>query len=125
MNAPPFPCGLEAAMAMVGGKWKLLILFHLTRSPHRYGDLRRAVTGVSDKMLTQQLKELQADGLVERRDYQEVPPRVDYSIPDTDFARTLTAALAPLCAWGTEHQVAVKRLIDRRESAADVSEEVG
>jgi DNA-binding HxlR family transcriptional regulator len=117
MTALPFPCGLEAALALVGGKWKLLILFHLTKGPHRYGDLRRAVTGVSDKMLTQQLKELQVDGLVVRRDYQEVPPRVDYSVANTDFARTLTMALAPLCAWGTEHKAQVERLIVRREGA--------
>jgi DNA-binding HxlR family transcriptional regulator len=118
MTALPFPCGFEAALAVIGGKWKLLILFHLAKGPHRYSDLRRAVTGVSDKMLTQQLKELQADGIVDRRDYQEVPPRVDYSLTDTDLGRTLVVAIAPLCAWGTEHRAEVERRIARRESAA-------
>ena len=67
-----FTCGLEAALAVLGGKWKPLILFHLARDTRRYGDLRRAVGGVSDKMLIQHLKEMQADGVVRRLDFKEI-----------------------------------------------------
>lgn len=117
MTARPFTCGLEVALAVIGGKWKPLILFHLAHGRRRYGDLRRAIGGVSDKVLIQQLKELQADGIVERRDHQETPPRVDYSV--TDFGRTLAEALAPLCAWGTAHGAEVEQLIAHRRVGAE------
>ena len=81
MTRAPFSCGLEAALVVVGGKWKPLILFHLGPSRRRFGELRRLVAGVSEKMLSQQLRELQADGIIERRDFQEIPPKVEYA-PD-------------------------------------------
>src|ERR1700736_3083761 len=75
MTAITLTCGLDAALAVIGGKWKPLILFHLGHGTRRYGELRRVVGNVSDKMLIQQLKELQADGIVERRDFKEIPPK--------------------------------------------------
>lgn len=69
---------------------------------------------VSDKMLIQQLKELEADGLVKRTDYKEVPPRVDYSL--TALGRSLAEALVPLCSWGTEHIAEVSRVFSEREA---------
>lgn len=79
-NLPGFTCGLDATLRVVAGKWKPLILYFLAQGgPTRYGELRRSVRDVSDKMLIQQLKELESDGLVKRTDYKEVPPRVDYS----------------------------------------------
>ncbi len=105
-------CGLNAALAVIGGKWKPLILFHLAAEPRRFGDLRRQVGGISEKILIQQLRELQADGIIARRDFQEVPPKVEYSI--TPFGRTLAEALQPLCAWGTANAAAVEALTERR-----------
>lgn len=96
-----FTCGLEAALFVVGGKWKPLVLFHLAQGPLRYGELRRTVGGVSDKVLIQQLKELQADGVVSRVDYGEIPPKVEYSL--TGLGESLARALAPLCEWGSGH----------------------
>jgi DNA-binding HxlR family transcriptional regulator len=75
MKNGAFTCGLDAALAVIGGKWKPLILFHLAHEVRRYGELRRAVGGVSDKVLIQQLKELEADGIIKRLDFKEIPPR--------------------------------------------------
>lgn len=107
-----FTCGLEAALAVLGGKWKPLILFQLAHDTRRYGELRRAVGGVSDKMLIQHLKEMQADGVVRRVDLKEIPPKVEYSL--TPFGRTLAKALAPLCVWGTRHMSEVEKVMSRR-----------
>ena len=115
MKKDPFTCGLDAALYVLGGKWKPLILFHLAHETRRYGELRRAVGGVSDKVLIRQLKELQADGIVDRLDYGEIPPKVEYSL--TAFGRTLGKALAPLCEWGTTHSSNVEAIMERRKAA--------
>lgn len=117
MAAIAFNCGLDVALAVIGGKWKPLILFHLAHGARRYGELRRAVGGVSDKMLIQQLKELHADGIIDRLDFKEIPPKVEYSL--TAFGGTLTKALAPLCVWGTEHTSEVEALMSRRQTPED------
>ena len=72
MKKSAFTCGLDAALFVLGGKWKPLILFHLAHGTRRYGELRRAVDNVSDKVLIQQLKELQADGIIDRVDFREI-----------------------------------------------------
>jgi DNA-binding HxlR family transcriptional regulator len=110
---PGFTCGLDATLRVIAGKWKPLILYFLAQGgPTRYGGLRRAIRDVSDKMLIQQLKELEADGLVKRTDYKEVPPRVDYSL--TPLGHSLAEALVPLCAWGTENMAEVTRVYAQR-----------
>ena len=112
---PGFTCGLDATLRVIAGKWKPLILYFVAQSgPTRYGDLRRAVRDVSDKMLIQQLKELEADGLVKRTDYKEIPPRVDYGL--TSLGRSLAEALVPLCSWGTENLAEVTRVFAQREA---------
>lgn len=114
-KAPGFTCGLDATLRVISGKWKPLILYFLVLGgPTRYGELRRAVRDVSDKMLIQQLKELEADGLVKRTDYKEVPPRVDYSL--TPSGRSLAQALEPLCVWGAENMAEVARVIAQRDA---------
>ncbi|WP_159949563.1 helix-turn-helix domain-containing protein [Rhizobium sp. 18065] len=115
MEKPGFVCGLDAALAVMGGKWKPLILFHLAHEARRYGGLRRAIGNVSDKMLIQQLKELEADGIVERFDFKEIPPKVEYSL--TPFGQTLAGALKPLCAWGVDHMTEVEKLMLRRHAS--------
>lgn len=117
MTKITFNCGLDASLAVLGGKWKPLILFHLAHGVHRYGELRRAVGSVSDKVLIQQLKELQMDEVVERIDYKEIPPKVEYSL--TPFGLSLAKALAPLCVWGTEHMSEVERISLRRQTSSD------
>lgn len=111
---PGFTCGLDVTLRVVAGKWKPLILYFVAQDgPTRYGELRRAIRDVSDKVLIQQLKELEADGLVKRTDYKEVPPRVDYSL--TTLGHSLAQALVPLCSWGTEHMAEVSRVFAERE----------
>lgn len=112
---PGFTCGLDATLRVIAGKWKPLILYFVGQGgPTRYGELRRAIRDVSDKMLIQQLKELQADGLVKRTDHKEVPPRVDYSL--TPLGQSLALALVPLCTWGTENLAEVARVFAAREA---------
>jgi DNA-binding HxlR family transcriptional regulator len=109
-----FTCGLDATLRIISGKWKPLILYFLLRGPTRYGDLKRAVRDVSDKVLIQQLKELDADGVVLRTDYKEVPPRVDYTL--TPLGQSLAHALEPLCAWGTENIAEMQKIFAERDS---------
>ncbi|WP_342658172.1 helix-turn-helix transcriptional regulator [Sphingomonas sp. NY01] len=109
-----FSCGLDATLRVIAGKWKPLILYFLRQGPNRYGALKRAVRGVSDKVLIQQLKELESDGVVLRTDHKEVPPRVDYTL--TPLGRSLAEALEPLCIWGVENMDAVARVLAEREA---------
>lgn len=102
-------CGLDVAFAVVGGKWKPLILYHLSPGPQRFGDLKRLVAGISEKVLIQQLRELAAAGVLTRHDYQRVPPMVDYTM--TAFGMTLAQALMPLCVWGTLNRAHVTEVM--------------
>lgn len=115
MSADQFTCGLDAALAVIGGKWKPLILFHLAHDTRRYGGLQRAIGTVSHKVLIQQLKELEADGLINRVDYKEIPPRVEYSL--TEFGQTLAGALGSLCEWGTVHSEKIGKLMMSRTAS--------
>ncbi|NWA43425.1 helix-turn-helix transcriptional regulator [Pseudomonas reactans] len=112
---PPFTCGLDASLRVLGGKWKPLIIFFLYDGSKRYGELKRLVQGVSDKMLIQALKELESDGIVLRTSYNEVPPRVDYAL--TTVGRTLADALIPLCGWGTQNAELISSAMAKRAEA--------
>ncbi|MCC3303531.1 winged helix-turn-helix transcriptional regulator [Sneathiella sp. HT1-7] len=112
----PFICGLDASLRIIGGKWKPLILFFLGHGPKRYGELKREVRGVSHKMLIQQLKELEAHGVVLRTDYKEVPPRVDYTL--TPFGESLIEAMVPLCGWGERNSEVIEKVISKRKEGA-------
>ncbi|WP_062650296.1 winged helix-turn-helix transcriptional regulator [Streptomyces maremycinicus] len=97
----PYICGIDAALDVVSGKWKGLILWELdAHGVRRFAELRRGLPGVSEKMLTQHLREMEEDNLVHREVFAEVPPRVEYSL--TEHGHTLNQALAPLGAWGSD-----------------------
>ena len=98
MPSHPYNDGLGPVLEMIGGKWKGLIIWRLHEGAVRFGELKRTIAGVSEKMLTQQLRELEADGLVHRELFPEVPPCVEYSL--TPLGRSLNDALTPLCEWG-------------------------
>ena len=114
-ETPRFICGLDATLHVISGKWKPLILFFLNKGPTRYGELKRSVRGVSDKMLIQQLKELESDGIVRRTDYGEIPLRVDYSL--TPFGTSLVRAMEPLCGWGETYEEDIAAAMDRRKAS--------
>jgi DNA-binding HxlR family transcriptional regulator len=107
-------CGLNATLRIISGKWKPLILFFLRSSPKRYGELKRLIPGVSDKVLIQQLKDLEADCVLERNNYNEVPPRVDYTL--TALGESLADAIKPLCTWGTEHALEMKDIFAKQDA---------
>ena len=100
-------CAVEAALRFIDGKWKGVILWHLLDGTLRFNQLRRLLPGVTQRMLTNQLRELEADGLVHRRVHAEVPPRVEYSL--TERGRTLEPVLSALKAWGDAQEGEVAR----------------
>ncbi|NRQ33764.1 helix-turn-helix transcriptional regulator [Nonomuraea sp. NN258] len=94
----PNVCGVTAAIAVIDGKWKTALLWMLESGPRRPGELRRGLPGLSEKVLTQALREMEGDGLVHREVFDERPPKTEYSL--TPFGRELSEALAPLSDWG-------------------------
>ncbi len=95
-----FTCPVEATISLIGGKYKAVILWHLMSSTLRYSELHRKMPKATDKMLAQQLRELEKDGLIHRTVYPVVPPKTEYSL--TEQGRTLAPILDALCDWG-EH----------------------
>lgn len=91
-------CPVTAAIDVIGGKWKPLILYYLMQRTHRFGELRRLISGITQQMLTAQLRELEAAGVVHREIYREVPPKVEYSL--TPLGQSLRSVLEPMIAWG-------------------------
>ena len=92
---------VRATLTVLGGKWKILILWHLKEQARRFGALKRLMPEITEKMLIQQLRELEADGIVARMVYTEVPPKVEYSF--TNYGRSLEPVLHALCDWGEAH----------------------
>ncbi len=91
-------CPVEVSLMMIGDKWKVLILRELMAGTKRFGEIMDAINGVSQKVLTQKLREMESDGLLNRVAYAEIPPRVEYSL--TDLGRSLGPVLDSLKAWG-------------------------
>jgi DNA-binding HxlR family transcriptional regulator len=97
----PYICGIDAALDVVSGKWKGLVLWELdSHGTRRFAELRRALPGVSEKMLTQHLRQMEEDELITRTVHAEVPPRVEYAL--TEFGERLNKALIPLGDWGRD-----------------------
>lgn len=92
---------VQATLSVLGGKWKILILWHLKDQTRRFGELKRLMPEITEKMLIQQLRELESDSILARTVYSEVPPKVEYSF--TDYGRSLEPVLHALCDWGEAH----------------------
>lgn len=100
-KATPTNCPIEQTLALIVGKWKTVILWHLSSGTKRYSELRRLIPEVSEKMLIHSLRDLEKNLLVQRNVYHEVPPRVEYSL--SKKAQTLTPILASIDSWGKKH----------------------
>jgi DNA-binding HxlR family transcriptional regulator len=95
-------CPVETTLSVIGGKWKALILWHLRDQIKRFGELKRLMPGITQKMLAQQLREMEKDGLVKRKIYPQVPPKVEYSL--TDCGKSLCPILDMMGEWGSKHK---------------------
>ena len=101
MEKRAYRCPVGATLSVMGGKWKPLILWEIHNEPRRFTYIKHAIEGITQKMLTQQLRELEADGLIARQVYDEMPLRVEYSL--TPLGKTLFPVLAAMAKWGYEN----------------------
>jgi DNA-binding HxlR family transcriptional regulator len=92
---------VNITLKVIGGKWKPLLLWLLSQKTMRFSEIQREISGVTQKMLTQQLRELEKDGLVKRKVYPVIPPKVEYSI--SDYGKTLSPVLKSMAKWGEKH----------------------
>lgn len=96
-----YQCSMEFVMRLIGGKWKAMILYHLRDGVMRFSEIKKCLPRITQKMLTQQLRELESFGLVHRHVYRQVPPKVEYSL--TEQGESLIPILRQMCAWGREY----------------------
>lgn len=96
-----YNCPVEATIDLIGGKYKAIILWHLIEDKKRFSELKRLIPKATEKMLAQQLRDLEADGLVIRTVYPVVPPKVEYSL--SDFGKTIVPVLDSMCSWGQSY----------------------
>ena len=96
-------CPAECTLEVIGGSWKVPILWHLSKRTKRFSELRRDLDGITQKTLTQQLRQLEANGLVHRKVYPQVPPKVEYSL--TVAGESLMPVVSAMCKWGAERKV--------------------
>jgi DNA-binding HxlR family transcriptional regulator len=93
-------CPAETTLAVIGGRWKVVLLYHLRQGTKRFSELKRALKGISQKMLTQQLREMERDGIVSRTVYPQVPPKVEYRL--TPRGESLQPVVDAMCRWGMQ-----------------------
>lgn len=101
MSSKMSGCPVEVTVSLIENKWKVLIIRDLLSGTKRFGELKRSIDGISQKVLTSQLRDMEASGLIDRKVYAEVPPRVEYSL--TDLGRSLSPALMDLKEWGESY----------------------
>ena len=96
-------CDVEATLSVIGGRWKPILVCHLLAGPKRFGELKRLTPNATERMITLQLRELEADGVVSREVFREGPPKVEYDV--TDYGRSLEPILVAMQEWGREFKV--------------------
>lgn len=101
MEKKRYNIAVEAILEVIGGKWKCVILCHLTHGKKRTSELKKLMPNITQKMLTQQLRELEDDGVINRISYNQVPPKVEYEL--SEYGKSLQSILDSLCAWGESH----------------------
>ncbi len=107
-------CPTRKVLDLIADKWTTLVIYLLAGGKHRYGELHKRIEGISQKMLTQTLRQLEDDGLVNRRVYPEVPPRTEYEL--TPLGETLREPLSALCRWAEEHLPEVEKARSRQKA---------
>lgn len=105
---------VKVTLNVIGGKWKPLIMFLLVEETLRFSELQRNIVGITQKMLTEQLRELERDGLISRKVYPQVPPKVEYSI--TEYGKTLMPVLDTMHKWGSAHRKILRSSIEKNNT---------
>ncbi len=106
-------CPVETTLKLIGDKWKILIIRDLLNGTRRFGELKKICSGISQKVLTTNLRAMEDDGLVQRKVYAEVPPRVEYTL--TDVGYSLAPVLNAMASWGTDYKVFLKLLEKQKQ----------
>jgi DNA-binding HxlR family transcriptional regulator len=99
----PGPCPVTTTLSVIGGKWKPIILYAIKEETKRFSQIKKLIPVISQKMLTQQLRELEEDGVIHRQVYPVVPPKVEYTL--TGYGRTLMPIMDAMAAWGQRHRI--------------------
>jgi DNA-binding HxlR family transcriptional regulator len=118
---PDYGCPIEVTLDVIGGKWKGMVLYCLLKGTARFNELRRLIPKATQRVLTTQLRELEQDGVISRKVYPEVPPRVEYSL--TEFGLSLKPILELMGAWGEEYRQLVEELALRRSETLPTEQE--
>lgn len=105
-------CPVETTLRMIGKKWKIIILRELLTGTKRFGELKKSCSGITQKVLTYNLRSMEDDGLVSRKEYAEVPPKVEYTL--TDVGYSLAVVLDSMASWGTDYKTFLK-LVEKRK----------
>lgn len=100
LNDKTYHCALDVTMAFIGGKWKSVVLWYLRKNPKRYSELKRLIPDITEKMLSIQLRELERNGLIHRKIYAEIPPRVEYFL--SEEGKTVLPVVEAIAKWGRE-----------------------
>jgi len=111
-----FHCAMDVTMNYIGGKWKSVVLWYLRKEKKRFSELRRHIPNITEKMLSLQLKELELDGIVSRKVYPEVPPKVEYAL--TDFGKTLIPVLEEIAKWGRKTGDELGKVVEKKKVKA-------
>jgi len=119
MKTSAAACPVETTIDLLGSKWKLLILRELFKGTKRFGELSRGVPGISQKMLTQQLRQMEEDHLIQRKVYAEVPPRVEYSL--TEIGKSLSPILDAMHKWGAKYMMKNVKTDKKKDQDSAVS----
>lgn len=112
VNGKEYHCAMDITMDYIGGKWKTVVLWYLRKDKKRFSELKKLVPNITEKMLSIQLKDLEKDGIVKRKIYAQVPPKVEYYL--TDFGKTLIPMLEEIAKWGRNIGQTKGKMIDKK-----------
>ncbi len=115
LEGKEYHCAMDITMHYIGGKWKTVVLWYLRKEKKRFSELRRLIPNITEKMLSLQLKDLERDGIVGRRIYPEVPPKVEYFL--TDFGKSLIPMLDEIALWGRNLAQSKAKMVDAKKKS--------